>query len=117
MALYGVVHHFPGGTKHQYEASVAAVHPGAGQLPDGQILHVAGASPSGWTVLAVHESQESREKFRDEILMPRMQAGIEGGSRRRRRRPPSTWTRCFREVPQAGVEPATFRLGGGCSIR
>ena len=27
----------------------------------------------------MHESQASWEKFRDEILMPRMQAGIEGG--------------------------------------
>jgi len=27
----------------------------------------------------VHESKESWEKFRDGILMPRMQAGIEGG--------------------------------------
>lgn len=29
--------------------------------------------------MAVHESKESWEKFRDGILMPRMQAGIEGG--------------------------------------
>jgi hypothetical protein len=29
--------------------------------------------------MAVHESQASWEKFRDEILMPRMEAGIEGG--------------------------------------
>ena len=29
--------------------------------------------------MAVHESQASWEKFRDEVLMPRMQAGIEGG--------------------------------------
>jgi hypothetical protein len=27
----------------------------------------------------VHESQESWERFRDEILMPRLQEGIEGG--------------------------------------
>jgi hypothetical protein len=26
-----------------------------------------------------HESQESWEQFRDNILVPRMQAGIEGG--------------------------------------
>ena len=31
---YGVVHFFPGGTKEQYEASLAAVHPGEG-LPAG----------------------------------------------------------------------------------
>ena len=76
---YGVVHHFPGGTKEQYEASIAAVHPGPGELPEGQIFHAAGPSEGGWTILAVHESKASWEKFRDGILMPKMQAGIEGG--------------------------------------
>ena len=76
---YGIVHHFPGGTKEQYEASIAAVHPGAGRLPDGQIFHAAGPSAGGWTIMAVHESQESWERFRDGILMPKMQAGIAGG--------------------------------------
>jgi len=76
---YGVLHHFPGGTKEQYDASVAAVHPGPDKLPDGQIFHAAGASGDGWTIMAVHDSQESWETFRDGILMPRMQAGIEGG--------------------------------------
>jgi hypothetical protein len=33
---YGVVHHFPGGTKEQYEASIRAVHPSRGELPEGQ---------------------------------------------------------------------------------
>ena len=75
---YGVVHHFPGGTREQYEASIAAVHPSDG-LPDGQIFHAAGASPGGWTIMAVHESRESWERFRDGILVPRMQQGIEGG--------------------------------------
>ena len=76
---YGVVHFFPGGTQDQYDASIAAVHPSDGSLPDGQVFHAAGASPGGWTIMAIHETQESWEKFRDEILMPRMQAGIEGG--------------------------------------
>ncbi len=76
---YGIVHHFPGGTKEQYEASIAAVHPGADQLPAGQVFHAAGPSGDGWTILAVHDSQASWEKFRDETLMPQMQAGIEGG--------------------------------------
>lgn len=76
---YGIIHYFPGGTKEQYEASVAAVHPGPDQLPAGQIFHAAGPSEGGWTVVAVHDSQASWEKFNDEILMPRMQAGIEGG--------------------------------------
>src|SRR3954454_5605081 len=76
---YGVVHHFPGGTKEQYEASIAAVHPAAGRLPAGQISHYAGPSADGWTITAVHESQGSWERFRDDILLPRMQAGIDGG--------------------------------------
>jgi len=75
---FGIVHHFPGGTKENYEASIAAVHPANG-LPEGQIFHAAGASPGGWTIMAVHESKQSWEKFRDDILMPRMQAGIQGG--------------------------------------
>lgn len=76
---YGIVHQFPGGTKEQYEASIAAVHPAEGSLPAGQIFHAAGPSAGGWTIVAVHESKESWESFRDGILMPRMQAGIEGG--------------------------------------
>ncbi len=76
---YGVVHHFPGGTKEQYEASIAAVHPDRQSLPDGQIFHTAGPSAGGWTIIAIHESQQSWERFRDGILMPRMKAGIKGG--------------------------------------
>ncbi len=76
---YGIVHHFPGGTKEQYEASITAVHPSRDSLPKGQLFHAAGASPGGWTIVAVHESKESWEAFRDGILMPRMQQGITGG--------------------------------------
>jgi hypothetical protein len=76
---YGVVHQFKGGTKEQYEASIAAVHPADGTLPSGQLFHAAGASADGWTIVAVHESRASWESFRDSILMPRMQQGIEGG--------------------------------------
>ena len=75
---YGVVHFFPGGTQDQYEASIAAVHPADG-LPAGQIFHAAGSSPGGWTIMAVHDSQESWEQFRDDVLVPTMQAGIPGG--------------------------------------
>lgn len=76
---YGVVHQFAGGTKEQYEASVAAVHPSDGSLPEGQIFHAAGPSAGGWTIVAIHDSQEGWEQFRDEVLMPRMAAGIAGG--------------------------------------
>jgi len=77
--MYGVMHFFPGGTKHQYEASLAAVHPGKNKLPAGQIFHVAGPTDGGYLIVAVHESRESWETFRDQILRPRMQQGIKGG--------------------------------------
>ena len=76
---YGIVHQFAGGTEEQYRASMAAVHPSDGSLPPGQTFHIAGPSAGGWTIVAVHESRESWEQFRDGTLMPRMQAGIEGG--------------------------------------
>jgi hypothetical protein len=76
---YGVVHKFAGGTKEQYEASIAAVHPEGGGLPEGQQFHAAGPSADGWTIVAVHDSRESWEGFRDNILLPHMIAGIEGG--------------------------------------
>ena len=76
---YGVVHTFAGGTKDQYEASIAAVHPAGGGLPEGQVFHAAGPSATGWTIVAVHDSKESWERFRDQVLMPRMAQGIQGG--------------------------------------
>jgi hypothetical protein len=75
---YGIVHQFAGGTKEQYEASLAAVHPSGG-LPEGQVFHAAGPSADGWTILAIHDSKESWERFRDGTLNPRMAQGIEGG--------------------------------------
>lgn len=76
---YGIVHRFAGGTEDQYRASIAAVHPSDGSLPEGQVFHVAGPSDDGWVIVAIHESRESWENFRDGILMPRLQAGVEGG--------------------------------------
>ena len=76
---YGIIHQFAGGTEDQYRASIAAVHPSDGSLPEGQVFHVAGPSGDDWLIVAIHESKESWEKFRDGTLMPRMQAGIEGG--------------------------------------
>jgi len=76
---YGIIHHFPGGTKEQYETSIAAVHPSRNTLPEGQIFHVAGPSAGGWTIVAVHDSKESWERFRDGVLMPHLKKGIKGG--------------------------------------
>jgi hypothetical protein len=78
MAL-GIVHRFPGGTKEQYEAAIARVHPSDGSLPEGQTVHIAGATDDGWIVVAVHESAESWERFRDQTLLPGLQQlGDEG---------------------------------------
>lgn len=75
---YAIVHTFPGGTAEQYQAAVAAVHPSDGSLPAGQVYHAAGPSADGWIVVAVHDSKESWESFRDGTLMPKLQGGIEG---------------------------------------
>ena len=54
------------------------MHPADGSLPPGQLYHIAGPSADGWTVVAIHDSQESWEQFRDGTLMPNLSAGIEG---------------------------------------
>jgi hypothetical protein len=74
---YGIVHRFPGGTKEQYEASIATVHPSNGALPEGQVFHVAGPSADGWVIVAIHDSEESWERFRDEKLIGL--SDVEGG--------------------------------------
>ena len=76
---YAIIHHFPGGTREQYEASLAAVHPNRTTLPKGQIFHAAGASAGGWTIVVLHDSKESWEEFRDNTLMPRLKEGVQGG--------------------------------------
>ncbi len=76
---YGVIHHFPGGTKDNYDAVLSRVHPSDGSLPEGQTFHAAGPAPGGWTIFAVHDSKESWERFRDQTLMPQLQEGIAGG--------------------------------------
>jgi hypothetical protein len=76
---YAIVHHFPGGTKEQYEATLGAVHPARNVLPKGQIFHAAGASAGGWTIVAIHDSKESWERFRDDIMRPATGKGIKGG--------------------------------------
>jgi hypothetical protein len=76
---YAIIHHFPGGTKEQYEASVGAVHPSRDKLPKGQIFHAAGPSDGGFTIMAIHESKDSWEQFRDKVLVPKLQAGVSGG--------------------------------------
>ena len=76
---YAIIHRFPGATKAQYEATVTAVHGGLDVLPPGQLLHVAGEEDGGITLVAVHDTKESWESFRDTTLLPTFGAGIDGG--------------------------------------
>ena len=76
---YAILHSFPGGTKEQYEAVLAACHPGSGQLPEGQIFHCAGPTAAGWKIIAVHDSKASWERFRDGVLKPAFEKGVKGG--------------------------------------
>jgi hypothetical protein len=75
---FGIIHKFAGGTQEQYEAAIAVVHPEDGGLPKGQLYHAAGPSAGGWTIVAIHDSREDWELFRDGILMPKMAQGIPG---------------------------------------
>lgn len=71
MAAFGIIHQFKGGTREQYENSLKAVHADDGKaLPAGQTFHFAGPTEDGWIVVAVHDSKESWERFRDETLLP-----------------------------------------------
>ncbi len=74
---YGITHHFPGGTEEQYRAALAAVHPADGGLPEGQTYHAAGPTEEGWLIVAIFDSREDWERFRDETLGPGLQ-GAEG---------------------------------------
>ena len=76
---YGIVHVFPGGTKDQYDASTAGVHPRAAPPPPGHISPAGAPGAEGWAITAVHDSKASWDTFRDGTLMPRMQEGIPGG--------------------------------------
>lgn len=76
---YGITHFFANGTQAQYEASISAVHPSRDKLPKGQLFHAAGPAPGGWLIVAIHESKASWEDFRDNVLGPKLAAGVPGG--------------------------------------
>ncbi len=77
---YGIIHFFPGGTKAQYDAEVSIVHPNGGaSLPEGQLYHAAGPSPGGWTVVAIHDSKASWQKFLNGTLLPTIRSQVMGG--------------------------------------
>ena len=72
---YGIVHFFAGGprssTTHAWRRSRR------NGLPRGNPR--SWPSAGGWTVMVIHESKESWERFRDDILMPTLQKGVKGG--------------------------------------
>ena len=75
---FAIVNRFKGGKKEHYEAAVDRVHPPGG-LPAGQTYHLAGETDDGFFVLAVWDSEERWNSFRDETLMPALQElGDEG---------------------------------------
>lgn len=69
---YLITHFFEGGTQSQYEAALAAAHPGDG-LPPGQTFHAGGPTEGGWLVVAVWDSKESCDAFISGTLMPVLQ--------------------------------------------
>jgi len=71
---YAVTHNFPNGTEEQYRAALKSVHPADGNLPSGQTYHAAGPTEDGWMVVAVYDSKENWERFRDEDLRPGLQS-------------------------------------------
>ncbi|MCJ7437454.1 MAG: hypothetical protein MUP97_06800 [Acidimicrobiia bacterium] len=71
MAGYGITNYFKGGTKAQYDATIKAVHPDGGKgLPAGQTYHAAGPTDHGFLVVAIWDSKDTWEKFRDGTLVP-----------------------------------------------
>jgi len=76
---FGIIHRFKGGNKDQYDNSLKQVHPDGGEtLPEGQTFHVAAETEDGWIVIALWDSEDSWNRFRDETLMPGLAEG-EGG--------------------------------------
>ena len=74
---YLITHFYEGGTKSQYDAVVAAVHPPGG-LPAGQVYHAAGPTDGGWLIAAVWDNQASFDNFVEKDLMPALQS-LDGG--------------------------------------
>ena len=114
---YGVVHKFAGGTKEQYEASIAAVHPEGG-LPEGQLFHAAGPSADGWTIIAVHDSREGWSASAMASSCPAWRRESPVASQHRPRRPGSrSTTRSRRSRAQSHGSCLTTGKPGGHRMR
>lgn len=64
---------FAGGTKEQYDEIVDRMQLDGHMAPGGQV-HVAGSHAGGWRVIDVWDSLEAFERFRDDQIVPHVQA-------------------------------------------
>lgn len=76
---FGIIHHWHGGTQAEYDAVVKAVNAADGTLPDGQSARIGGLTEDGFVVIGLHDTKQSWEQFRDDVLMPAVIAGVVGG--------------------------------------
>jgi hypothetical protein len=67
-----ITHFYEGGTAEQYNAVLAAAHPG-GALPPGQTYHAGGPTDGGWLIVAVWDSRQAFETFLQGTLLPALQ--------------------------------------------
>jgi hypothetical protein len=64
---HGIVHHSPGGQRSSTRPrSRSSIANGGKDLPEGETFHAAGPAADGWVAVAIHDSRESWERFRDE---------------------------------------------------
>lgn len=77
----------PNVTQEMYDAASAQIGVTADNMPDGAVLHAAGAGPDGgWRVVEIWESEEAARRFDEERVEPVLRSvGIE-------RPAPQTWT-------------------------
>jgi hypothetical protein len=64
---------FPDGTRAKYDAVVERMQLG-GRMAPGGVVHVAGSYGAGWRVIDVWEDLEHFTRFRDEQIVPHIQA-------------------------------------------
>lgn len=64
---------FPGGTMDQYNQVVERIHPDHRMAPGG-LLHVAGSYQGGVRIIDLWEEMEHFVRFRDEQIVPQIQA-------------------------------------------
>jgi hypothetical protein len=72
-----VVAEIEGGGQDTYEKVSSQAMEGD-QLPDGCQLHIAGPTEGGWRVITVWDSEDQFNSFRNEKLIPALQAAGEG---------------------------------------